>query len=68
MTMGTQNKDEAKLSELTKSWVVARRAKDVDALMSHYASDVLLYDHAPPLRYHGVDVYRQNWEANKHGE
>ena len=62
MTIGTPNKEEARLSELTNSWVAALRAKDVDALMSHYEPDVLLYDLAPPLRYRGADAYRKNWE------
>ena len=62
MTVGTPNKEEARLSELTNSWVAALRAKDVDALMSHYEPDVLLYDLAPPLRYRGADAYRKNWE------
>ena len=62
MTIGTPNKEEARLSELTNSWVAALRAKDVDALMSHYEPDALLYDLAPPLRYRGADAYRKNWE------
>ena len=62
MTIGTPNKEESRLSELTNSWVAALRAKDVDALMSHYEPDVLLYDLAPPLRYRGADAYRKNWE------
>ena len=62
MTIGTPNKEEARLSELTNSWVAALRAKDVDALMSHYEPDVRLYDLAPPLRYRGADAYRKNWE------
>ena len=62
MTIGTPNKEEARLSELTNSWVAALRAKDVDALMSHYEPDVLLYDLAPPLRYSGADAYRKNWD------
>jgi ketosteroid isomerase-like protein len=31
--------------------------------MSHYASDVLVFDLAPPLQYRGADAYRKNWEA-----
>jgi ketosteroid isomerase-like protein len=40
--------------------MVALRSKDVDRLMSHYATDVVVFDLAPPLQYRD---YRENWEA-----
>ena len=45
--------DEFKLRQLVDSWLTAICLKvvlkDVEALMSHYTSDILLYDLAPPL-------------------
>jgi ketosteroid isomerase-like protein len=35
------------------------RAKDVDALMAHYAPDVLTFDLLPPLQYQGADAVRK---------
>ena len=37
----------------------AIRAKDVDALMAHYAPDVLTFDLLPPLQYQGADAVRK---------
>jgi len=44
-------------------WAEALRAKDVDGIMSHYASDIVAFDLAPPLQYKGTGAYRKNWEA-----
>jgi ketosteroid isomerase-like protein len=55
--------DEAEIRRLVDSWVQALRAKDVDGVMSHYASDIVAFDLAPPLQYRGTDAYRKNWEA-----
>src|SRR5450432_2793392 len=37
----------------------AIRAKDVNALMAHYAPDVLTFDLLPPLQYQGADAIRK---------
>ena len=37
----------------------AIRAKDVNALMVHYAADVLTFDLLPPLQYQGADAVRK---------
>jgi uncharacterized protein (TIGR02246 family) len=41
----------------------AIRTKDIDALMTHYAPDVVVFDIRPPARIRGVDAYRKNFEA-----
>ncbi|HSF48810.1 MAG TPA: nuclear transport factor 2 family protein [Burkholderiales bacterium] len=58
----TKAVNETQIRELIDDWGKALRAKDVDALMSHYAPDMLLFDLAPPLRYVGADAYRKSWE------
>lgn len=40
----------------------AIRAKDLDALMGHYAHDVVVFD-LMPLRTLGAESYRRNFEA-----
>jgi uncharacterized protein (TIGR02246 family) len=40
----------------------AIRDKDVDALMTHYAPDVVAYDVMPPLDVQGAAAYRKNFE------
>lgn len=41
--------DEAQLRTLIDEWAAAIRAKDVDAVMRHYAHDVVVFDVMPPL-------------------
>jgi uncharacterized protein (TIGR02246 family) len=54
---------QAQIRQLIDRWAEALRAKDVSAVMSHYATDIVAFDLAPPLQYRGADVYRKNWEA-----
>ena len=41
----------------------AIRDKNVEALMTHYAPDVVVFDLRPPLQVRGADAYRKNFEA-----
>lgn len=45
--------------ELIDEWAVAVRAKDIEAVMSHYASDVVAFDVVNPLDYKGTDLVRE---------
>ena len=55
--------DEAQIRALIDSWVKAISAKDVDAVMSHYAADIVTFDLAPPLEYTGADALKKSLEA-----
>jgi len=54
--------DEAQIRQLIDNWAKAIRAKDTEALMSHYTPDILVFDLAPPLQHAGTDAYRRNIE------
>ena len=41
----------------------ALRSKDIDALMSHYSSDVVVFDLPMALQCRGADAYRKNFES-----
>ncbi len=55
--------DDAQIRECVEAIARALRARDVDALMGHYAPDVVTFDLRPPLQIRGVDAYRKNFEA-----
>ncbi len=60
--MTTENSraaDEARIRALIKERVEAVRAKDVDALMSNHAPDVLMFDALDPLQYVGSEAVRE---------
>ncbi len=50
---------EREIHTLMDDMANAIRAKDVDALMAHYAPDVLTFDLLPPLQYQGADAIRK---------
>lgn len=54
--------DDAAIRNRIESMTQAIRAKDVDALMSHYAPDVVVNDVTSPLDAQGADAYRKKFE------
>src|SRR5215207_7193664 len=57
----TRATDEAQIRRLVDDWAKALHAKDVDAIMTCYAPDVLVFDLAPPLQHAGADLHRNNF-------
>lgn len=55
--------DEALIRQLVDGWTRAVRARDVDAVVAHYAADVLSFDLAPPLQYRGAEAIRKSLAA-----
>jgi uncharacterized protein (TIGR02246 family) len=54
--------DEARIRELVDDWVTALRDRDVEAIVSGQAPDVLSFDVVNPLQYIGSDATRQRAE------
>ena len=52
----------AEVRECIETLAQAIRDKDVDALMAHYAPDIVVFDVMPPLHVQGADDYRKNFE------
>jgi len=55
--------DASQLRSLIEAWAAAIRAKDIDAVMRHYAPDVVVFDVMPPLFVRGAEAYRRNWQS-----
>jgi ketosteroid isomerase-like protein len=69
-TMARYNSDEVQIRELIDRWAGAIRDKNIEAAVTHYARDILLYDLAPPLVHRGVDMYKKElaeWFATFQG-
>lgn len=58
----TRDDREHSLRQCLETMAQAIRDKDIDALMSHYTPDVVVYDVRPPLDVHGAAAYRKNFE------
>lgn len=52
---------ESEVKDLLDRWSGATRAKDIDRLMSLYASDAVYFDIVPPLRFDGSAAIRKNF-------
>ena len=64
MTNASEAVDDAsQLRSLIEAWAEAVRAKDIDAVMRHYAPDVVVFDVMPPLFVKGAEAYRRNWQG-----
>ena len=50
------------IRQVLDRWVTAFRARNIPAIMSIYAPDVVAYDMTPPLRFRGIDAYRKDYE------
>lgn len=59
----TRQSAEARIRELIDEWARGVRAKDIDAILAHYASDIVAFDGIGPLQLIGKDAYRKHWEA-----
>jgi|SRR5689334_17880308 len=55
-------KNEAMIRELFDQLVAAIRAKNLDGVMSSYATDLVAFDIVPPLQFVGVSAYRKPWQ------
>jgi len=53
---------EVLVAQRVDDWAKALRAKDIDAVMSLYAPNVVSFDIVPPLRYAGSDNKRSAWQ------
>ncbi len=58
-TESSRAADEARIRALIEERVRAIRAKDIDALMSNHAPDVLMFDALDPRRYVGSEAVRE---------
>jgi ketosteroid isomerase-like protein len=62
MGMNGEAVAEALLRQRVDEWAEAVGAKDIDAVMSLYAPDIVSFDLEPPLRYDGADDKRRAWQ------
>lgn len=61
-TTTTPTRNDAEIRESIDAWARALRAKDLNALMAHYAPDMVTFD-LMPLQSLGVEAYGKNFEA-----
>jgi hypothetical protein len=65
MTLETLTKadDDTQIRGLLDDWAQAARSGDIDAIMAHYAPDMLAFDAIAQLQFKGAEAYRKHWQA-----
>jgi uncharacterized protein (TIGR02246 family) len=53
---------ERAIRTVIENWAAAVRRKDVDAILSHHAADIVMFDVPPPLQSTGIDAYKKTWD------
>lgn len=53
---------ETDIRKLIESWEKAAGAGDLEAIMSHYAPEVIAYDAIAALQFKGIAAYKKHWE------
>jgi uncharacterized protein (TIGR02246 family) len=54
--------DEDHIRQLIERWAAAVRARDINGVLAHHASDIVMFDVPLPAESRGLDAYRQTWD------
>jgi ketosteroid isomerase-like protein len=62
MPVETRSKTDQEIRTLVDGFAKAVRDKNLDALVPHYAPDLIVFNVAPPLRDKGIEDNRRSWK------
>jgi len=54
--------DENEIRRLVEEWAKAVRERNLDGILAHHSSDIVMFDVPPPFQSVGIDAYRKTWE------
>ncbi|SRR6266404_1465346 len=54
--------NETEIRQLIENWAQAVRNKDIEAILAHHSSDVVMYDVPKPFQSVGIEAYRKTWD------
>jgi ketosteroid isomerase-like protein len=58
----SSRQDEDQVRDLLEQWARATREGRQAEVFENHASDVLIYDVLPPMKYEGAAAYRRSWD------
>jgi uncharacterized protein (TIGR02246 family) len=61
MPVETRSNVDQEIRTLVDGFARAVREKNLDALMTHYAPELVVFNVVPPLRDKGIDANRKSW-------
>jgi len=53
--------NEQQIRELVENWAAAVRRQDLDNILAHHSSDLVMFDVPPPFQSIGIQAYRTTW-------
>ncbi|MBA2677928.1 MAG: nuclear transport factor 2 family protein [Ktedonobacteraceae bacterium] len=56
-----QNTDESQIRELVEAWAQAVQRHDLDGVIAHHSSDILMFDVTLPPQLKGIEAYKESW-------
>ena len=62
MAVDTRSNVDQEIRTLVDGFAKAVREKNLDALMAHYAPELVVFNVVPPLRDKGIEVNRKSWQ------
>ena len=54
--------NESDIRRLVEEWAKAVRERNLDGVLAHHSSDIVMFDVPPPFQSVGIDAYRKTWE------
>jgi ketosteroid isomerase-like protein len=52
----------ARVKKIIEDWVAAVRRRDINGILKHHASDIVMFDVPPPFQSLGLAEYQKTWE------
>jgi uncharacterized protein (TIGR02246 family) len=60
-SISNEHEAEAEIRALIERWANAVQNQDIETIVAHHSSDLLMFDVPPPNELRGIDAYRDSW-------
>src|ERR1700761_4919665 len=56
------NANETQIRQLVENWAKAVRERDMEGILAHHHSDIIMFDVPAPFQSVGIDAYQKTWD------
>ena len=57
-----QTSNESQIEKLVQGWAGAVRAGNIEGILAHHSTDIVMYDVPEPFQSVGINAYRKTWD------
>lgn len=54
--------EDSAIREVIESWAAAVHRRDLEGILKHHSSDIIMFDVPPPFQSKGLEAYKQTWD------